>query len=429
MDVIVGAIKDAKKESDFEKLKKELNNRIDYMYKYASQLNGALASLQNKKNTLGVVFLLYVKTLMPNVDHRFISQVESLLQDFDVEQARKTEDKFGLVVHRYTKVLLETNPTRGIPLIKNALVKFRLSSDNITPLHSDYVSLCLKAQNYKAALWLLETRIFQVNPKRSGCTPRDLLLYYYYGGMIYTGLKKYNQARQFFETVLNAPANTVTAIMVEAYKKYILVSLLSQGKASALSGKASPIFRHLKAYTSEYLNLSSAYETYSVDKVSEVVAKHKENFQKDDNYGLVKQCIQALYRLNIQRLTQTYLTLSLENIAETVGLKNAEEAELRVLEMVERGEIIASINKEAGMVEFKDRQNSFSSPGTSQLLENRISTSADLASKLRNMDNDIASSKSFIAHSHGLREEILPELEQQSSNSGRIGRVLDIFRA
>lgn len=430
MDVIVGAIKDARKDSELDKLKKELNNRIEQIQKHANQLNAALSSLNYKNNTLGVIFLLYTKTLLPNVDAVFVSQVEALLKEFSVDQARKTPEKFGAVVHRYTEITRESNPAKGIPLLKKAIGKFRLGSDHLTPLHPDYVSLCLKSHNYKAALWLLQSRIFQVDPKRSGSTPRDLLLYYYYGSMVYIGLKQFNLAQEALSTVLHVPTNTITAISVEAFKKHILVSLIVQGKSPSLSSKsgASQIFRHLRTYASEYVNFGETYETNQVDKVSEYITKHTEVFQKDGNFGLVKQCLQALYRLNIQRLTQTYLTLSLKNIAETVGLKSAQEAEFRVLEMIDNGEIVASINQEAGMVEFKDKEQRFTSSATSRLLDTRVSNCAELATKLRNMDNDIASSNAFIARSHGLREEMLMELDRPSMASGRIGRVLDIFR-
>jgi COP9 signalosome complex subunit 3 len=44
-----------------------------------------------------------------------------------------------------------------------------------------------------------------------------------------------------------------------------------------------------------------------------------------------------MYKRNIQRLTQTYLTLSLEDIANTVHLNSAKEAEMHVLQMVVLG--------------------------------------------------------------------------------------------
>lgn len=50
--------------------------------------------------------------------------------------------------------------------------------------------------------------------------------------------------------------------------------------------------------------------------------------------GLVKQAVASMYKRNIQRLTQTYLTLSLQDIATTVHLNSAKEAEMHVLQMV-----------------------------------------------------------------------------------------------
>lgn len=58
------------------------------------------------------------------------------------------------------------------------------------------------------------------------------------------------------------------------------------------------------------------------------------SFFQDNNLGLVKQVVSSIYKRNIQRLTQTYLTLSLQDIANTVQLNGPKEAELHVLQMV-----------------------------------------------------------------------------------------------
>ncbi|XP_071706216.1 COP9 signalosome complex subunit 3-like [Rutidosis leptorrhynchoides] len=59
-----------------------------------------------------------------------------------------------------------------------------------------------------------------------------------------------------------------------------------------------------------------------------------------------------MHKRNIQRLTQTYLTLSLQDIANTAQINTPKEAEMRVLEMIEDGEIFATINQKDGMVRF-----------------------------------------------------------------------------
>ncbi|KAG6756199.1 hypothetical protein POTOM_039624 [Populus tomentosa] len=73
---------------------------------------------------------------------------------------------------------------------------------------------------------------------------------------------------------------------------------------------------------------------------------------QDNNLGLVKQVISSMYKRNIQRLTQTYWTLSVQDIAKNVQLSSPKEAEMHVLQMIEDGEIYATINQKDGMVRF-----------------------------------------------------------------------------
>ena len=60
---------------------------------------------------------------------------------------------------------------------------------------------------------------------------------------------------------------------------------------------------------------------------------------KDRNYGLIKQCIVKHLHNNIERHTQTYVTLALKDIAESLKLPSAvgvpeKEAEIIILRMV-----------------------------------------------------------------------------------------------
>ena len=48
--------------------------------------------------------------------------------------------------------------------------------------------------------------------------------------MIYAALKNYERSLYFFEVALTTPASAISHIMLESYKKYILVSLILQGK-------------------------------------------------------------------------------------------------------------------------------------------------------------------------------------------------------
>jgi len=69
----------------------------------------------------------------------------------------------------------------------------------------------------------------------------------------------------------------------------------------------------------------------------------------------------ALARNNILKLTDTYLTLSLNDLAKATNVKSSQEAEKILLRMIENGEIKAVMDQEKGMVSFKEHTIEFSS--------------------------------------------------------------------
>ena len=58
--------------------------------------------------------------------------------------------------------------------------------------------------------------------------------YFLLGGMIYIGLQKYREAARLLEYALSAPTNggAVNGLMLEAYKKWVLVACLVEGGVS-----------------------------------------------------------------------------------------------------------------------------------------------------------------------------------------------------
>ena len=92
--------------------------------------------------------------------------------------------------------------------------------------------------------------------------------------------------------------------------------------------------RHIKRLSLPYQDLGTAYATNSCDEVQAVMIKHNEVFRRESNFGLVKQVLKSLYKKNIQRLTNTFLTLSLTDVAARVKLSSPAEAEKYILNMV-----------------------------------------------------------------------------------------------
>lgn len=71
-------------------------------------------------------------------------------------------------------MLLEA-PMRGVAPLLTAIRKLQTSSEHLTPLHPEFLLLCLLAKCYKTGLSVLHDDISEVDQ------PRDLFLYCYYG--------------------------------------------------------------------------------------------------------------------------------------------------------------------------------------------------------------------------------------------------------
>lgn len=153
--------------------------------------------------------------------------------------------------HMVTACFVEQKQAmRGISLLYKAIRKIQLFDSQLTSVHADLCQLCLLAKCFKPALEILDIDITAISQevriqlsfeaiqllmfvfvlKGGQLDAKYFLLYYYYGGMIYLAVRNLERALYCFEVAVTTPALAVSHIMLEAYKKYILVSLLLTGK-------------------------------------------------------------------------------------------------------------------------------------------------------------------------------------------------------
>jgi COP9 signalosome complex subunit 3 len=402
MDKLITSIQttDVNSEKELKALKSILQKSEEVLFKNLPHLDDALSILDPKIHTLGWMYILAVKSVVASVDPaRFAVQVRTLIPVANTTQVRLAPSKFARLCQRFAEIHQEQKtPLASIKLLKIAITKLRPNSESLTPLHADFLQMCLLAKDFRAALPVLGDEVLALaHPENYNLKARDVLRFFYYGGMIYTGVKDFGKALEFFKMGFTVPAIVVSAVMVESYKKYVLVSLLYQGSLKPVPKYTSSVVqRHLKGLCPQYQDFANAYATNSTDEVHKVATQHAEVFTKDSNFGLVKQCIQDLYRRNIKRHTQTFLTLSLSQIAESVKLASPKDAEKAILRMIEEGQIFASINQKDGMVSFNDNPEGYGDNRMLNHLDQQIKRTIELAHKLRTVDRDIASSPVFI---------------------------------
>lgn len=242
--------------------------------------------------------------------------------------------------HCYTNLLLRRrlNTMHGIQVLTVAIEKIQHMENQLTPIHADLCQLCLCSKFFKPALRFLATDVISIaaSDEQQDTGTKYFLLFYYYGGMIYTALKDYDRALYYYEVAISTPASAMSHIMLEAYKKYILVSLILRGKQVTIPKYSSQmITRFVKPLSQHYHELCNVYiNSQSPDAVRALISKYQETFTHDNNMGLVKQVLASLYKKKIQSLTKTFLTLSLSDVASRASLSGSAEAENYILNMV-----------------------------------------------------------------------------------------------
>ena len=73
------------------------------------------------------------------------------------------------------------------------------------------LQLCLLAKCFKPAVPFLELDMMDICKENGAYDAKHFLCYYYYGGMIYTGLKNFERALYFFEQVPTVIRTTLSA--------------------------------------------------------------------------------------------------------------------------------------------------------------------------------------------------------------------------
>ncbi|CAD5116258.1 DgyrCDS5166 [Dimorphilus gyrociliatus] len=397
-------------QGEFDQLCETISKFSEGLAKHPGLLDNLLATFNVQEHSLGVLGILCIKfnvsTISSDSDS-LLTQTSEFLVNCNGEQVRCSPDNFAVVCHRYSEALIRKKQAkRGIRPLMRAVEKLQTNENQLTSAHADLCLLCLQAKVFKPVVRYLDCDIDDINTEKKKFDVKHFLLYCYYGGMIYTGLKNYDRALFLFENAITVPAVAVSHIVIEAYKKYICVSLLADGKLRQLPKYTSNVIpRYVKQLCQAYHNLAHAYCSNDPNQVTNVIAKSQQDFVRDEMLGLVKQTLVSLYKRNIQRLTKTFVTLSLSDMANRVGLENAREAEKYVLQMISDGQVYAKIDQHNGMVTFLDCEQSSNTVNMQEYIDKRIGEFIKLDEKIQAMDRSILTNPQFVQKSHGQHDE------------------------
>jgi len=298
------------------------------------------------------------------------------------------------------------NPKSLILQLKQVISILQGGNKNIlTIAHCDLAEICCKSYCYHLAFPEIDADIIEVQGQ--GCIrSMDNLRYHYFASLAYIAFKKFDRALECLTMVCTAPSEVVSIIQVEAFKKYVLVCLISKQQFVPLP-RYTPrlLLRYLPKLCSEYMELSNAF-SQGIDVVSKLVDKYVDCYMNDYNFGLVQQVIKSLQKFALRKLTSVYTRLSIEQLTNLCKFESTQHAKKILIDMIQKGELAASIDSE-NVVSFDE---SLTDSDANML--KKIHSVVNLWNSLDKMQLDIKKSPQYIKKIFNLNTTVDADMQE-----------------
>jgi COP9 signalosome complex subunit 3 len=212
------------------------------------------------------------------------------------------------------------------------------------------------------------------------------------------------EALDNFNQVITVPSTSISEIVVCALKKARLVSLILTGQVYELPKLTSTIVsKFSKSDVSLYDNIGNLYTNNDMVGLNLLIENSSEALHIDQNYGLAKQVVSSLNRNNVKKLTNTYITMSLNDINNRCvnsdnNSDNINYSKNLLIDMITKNEISANIDEVTGLVKFGiNNNNEEDNHKFLALLERNMIETVSLSEKLRSMQKTILVSTQYIS--------------------------------
>uniref|UniRef100_A0A0M3JYK4 COP9 signalosome complex subunit 3 n=1 Tax=Anisakis simplex TaxID=6269 RepID=A0A0M3JYK4_ANISI len=356
----------------------ELNRKAlsEILEKNISHLNRVLEALNIEEHSLSVVTILLAKMSQPwnSATHerilQTIAQVELWLPLFNQCQLQWAPDLFVALIRRIAQYFLRKNEQvlliRGIRLLLSAISIFAPEPGVLTSLHSYLFCLSLRTRIYEPSIPFLETpitKIFKETSSQSNIPNIDskwVLLYFYYGGLILGSLGRLRECLLMMENVICIPSIAISAVVVEAYKKYILISMILFDQISPLpSYRSSLIPRNVRKLCADYTSIETICQNndHGPDVALSLIKhleQHRKTFEMDGNVGLVKRLIRKIRENSILKIAKCFSVISIDDFVRRGHLDNAEHALRYLTEMSDAGKLVVRIDQQNRIIRLDE---------------------------------------------------------------------------
>ncbi|KAI6233394.1 COP9 signalosome complex subunit 3 [Aphelenchoides fujianensis] len=306
---------------------------------------------------------------------RLLAAFKTFVQNVDDAELEAHSEQFSIVFQLFARLLMDNGAALyGIRIMEDAVIKLAKGIPGvITNLHAWLFALCLSAKRLDPARPFIDVDVgnfFLSAPSSYPLDPKNVLLFFYLGGLIKLAVLDYAGAAEMFEQCCCMPAHTVPGIMVEALRKLMLVNAIL-GRPQKLPPYRSPGIQrvanqHCRPYVSLVVQFADlvghrhlAGKTSAFTRMQNSLLKFEPTLRRDKNWGLAAKFYAEAARGAIAKLPQIFTRLSFEQLLKYF---NAGENQLDALRWLEKcfqrsdGYAAHKIDMRTSTVEFARRE-------------------------------------------------------------------------
>lgn len=269
----------------------------------------------------------------------------------------------------------------------------------------------------------------------------DILEYFYMAAVALIGANAWDDALIMLENAMCYPIRdfSVSKIMSECYKKWILVSLIHEGKTRPMpKSTCSAAIRVYHTTGKPYEAISHLFEHGTTASLRAEIEMGQQIWQTDGNTGIILQLCVEYDKWQIRNLGKTYSAISISDIsvfatsAVSGNRFSTTDLENLITEMIRQGSLNATlvppnvntlnptspINPPSPILTFSSEHPILSEAEVQTNLMNAMSRIRQMGIALKRTDHLMAQHKTHIDHLHTIAKN-------KSSISSDQGMVID----
>ncbi|KAI0144013.1 hypothetical protein F4776DRAFT_610246 [Hypoxylon sp. NC0597] len=363
------------------KLSKLLKEQHADIVAHGAELLELLNSAVNSLSYLAVLHTLIIPSIVTSLPRDFIlEKLVLFLVTFDARQCRYARSHLqDIFLAAGSGQYLP--PSAAVEALSTAILRLDPTGSLLTSSHILLAKLAYETNNIEPALQVIDKNIVFFpgmanygEPKHLGdlslpppaylsretgltgiLKSAQVLEYDLLRGMMYCSRRDWAKAYDAFEKIVTFPTRegSTSKIMIEAYKKWVLVGLLLKGKLveppSYTGAAANKLYGIL---AKEYIAIAVLFTTDNAQALKAEVERNDQIWLEDGNRGLAQEVLAHYQKWRVLGLQEIYSKISLSEIrqqttsAETGSvLAKDEDVEMLIQNMIISGMLSGVIEK------------------------------------------------------------------------------------